>query len=356
MQGTARSVTQAACACLMLLQCTRAAFYHKDFSSLRGWRLHGDARHHNKTIELISERTTFPMKTWNICSVWSKRKVYWQEGFEMKLVFRSRVPDGTNNGGEGFALVFQQNRANAMGDLDLKGGRPNGQTYTPAGLGLDTLSKSWAMKFDANPETTDASQKMHVSIHEGGDWINPHPGAAFTDKVPEFNNGHDHTVKIYYDIEQSHDGPVGMLRVFWTSDYQGHPSWGTLDTPVLQTKVHFDTLDQEPAWIGLTSTSSETKAQTVEILAWTYHEIRSINAQDQKCVVCGGINPRCCLHWERMKHERDGAKTDSFILDKGQYIGQHPTPTPGSSTLTHTPRLWQYGVWDVPVFKTEGGP
>ena len=30
------------------------------------------------------------------------------QGFELKLVFRMRTPDSTNNGGEGFAIVFQQ--------------------------------------------------------------------------------------------------------------------------------------------------------------------------------------------------------------------------------------------------------
>jgi len=267
----------------------------------------------------------------------------------MKLVFRMRVPDATNNGGEGFAMVFQQNRAKAMGDLYNKGGRPNSQTFYPAGLGLKELSKSWAIKFDNYPETTDASAKPHISVHEGGDWINPSPATAVTDALPTFNNGHDHTVKIFYDIEESQDGPVGMLRVFWTSDYEGHPSWGTLDKPVLVTKVHFSSMNQEPAWLGFTSTSSGIKTQTVDIVAWTYHELRSVNAHHQKCIVCGGIHSRCCNHWELMRNERDGTRSNSFINDQAQYVGQYPIQ---SGPAINTPRLWQHQVWDVPTFRS----
>lgn len=333
-------------------------FYHKDFSSTRGWVMYGDVTHNpaNKTIQLITEQIMPTQKTWNICSLWSKRKIYWHEGFEMKLVFRMRVPDLTNNGGEGFAMVFQQDRHNAMGDLRNKGGRPNGQTYTPSGLGLNDLKKSWALKFDTSPQTTDPSSKPYISIHEGGDWINPYPSSAFTDQIPPMNNAHDHTVKIYYDIEDSVDGPVGMLRLFWTSDYQGHPSWGTLNKPILVTRVHFDALDKRPAYLGFTSTTSETRFQTVDIVAWAYHETRTVNAQGHKCFVCGGINLRCCNHWEMMRNERDGTQSNSFISQAGHYIGQNPKgepPIPGySPDLVDKPRLWQHQVWDVPTFRS----
>ena len=51
----------------------------------------------------------------------------------MRIVFRLRVPDATNNGGEGFAMVWQQEKSDAMGDLRHKGSVPNGQTFFPAG-------------------------------------------------------------------------------------------------------------------------------------------------------------------------------------------------------------------------------
>merc|ERR1711865_845148 len=70
-------------------------------------------------------------------------------------------------------------------------------------------------------------------------------------------------------------------------------TWTTLDKPIFKTRVHFDALKKEPAWIGFTSTSSETRVQTTDIVAWTYHETRSINNGGQKCIVCGGINMRC---------------------------------------------------------------
>merc|ERR1712166_933555 len=195
----------------------------------------------NNTIELISEKPLLGEKTWEICSIWSKQKVYWHEGFEMRLVFRMRVPDTTNNGGEGFALVWQQERPNFMGDLRNKGGRPNGQTYYPAGLGINALTRSFAIKFDNSPQTTDPSNKPHFSIHEAGDWVNPYPSSAFTDQIPAYNNGHDHILKIYYDIEDvPGEGRVGFMSFYWISEFEGENTWGTLDKPIFKTRVHFD--------------------------------------------------------------------------------------------------------------------
>merc|ERR1711881_316717 len=75
----------------------------RDFTSSRGFRFLGSTRHNtqNKTLELISETPSFTAKLHSVCAVWAKRKVHWHEGFEIKLVFRMRNPDTTNNGGEG---------------------------------------------------------------------------------------------------------------------------------------------------------------------------------------------------------------------------------------------------------------
>jgi hypothetical protein len=161
-------------------------------------------------------------------------------------------------------------------------------------------------------------------VAEGGDWVNPHPLGAVTDSIPAYNNGHNHSVKIYYDIvcmfsvniischwcqEETANGPQGFLTFYWTSDFEGHPSWGTLDQPIFRTKVNFDALDKRDAYIGasthssifrpagnesedcfchsgLTSTSSGLAVQTVDILAWTYHELQTFNNQPHsECMV-----------------------------------------------------------------------
>jgi len=347
--------------CISLTQPVESGFYHKTFHSTRGWKFFGSAgKSKNNTIELISEKPLLGEKTWEICSIWSKRKVYWHEGFEMRLVFRMRVPDTTNNGGEGFALVWQQERPNFMGDLRNKGGRPNGQTYYPAGLGINALTRSFAIKFDNSPQTTDPSNKPHFSIHEAGDWVNPYPSSAFTDQIPAYNNGHDHILKIYYDIEDvPGEGRVGFMSFYWISEFEGENTWGTLDKPIFKTRVHFDALKKEPAWIGFTSTSSETRVQTTDIVAWTYHETRSINNDGQKCIVCGGINMRCCLENEQMKREKDASNPPSYVYGN-TYIGQDPNgilseqknPPHEKGTIVNKPRLWQYQVWDVPNFQS----
>jgi len=327
------------------------ALFYRDFSSSRGFRFLGYSRHNpiNKTMEIIRE-DTYANKKHKVCAIWTKRKVYWHEGFELKFVFRMRTPDASNNGGEGFALVLQQDRELAVGDLRSKGERPpiDGKTYFPAGLGFNELRKSWAIKFDMDPQTTDPSNKPHLSIHSGGDWINPSPSRAFTYDLPPMNNNHNHTVKIFYDIEPS----GGVLRVYWMSDHHGNYTWGTWRRPVLQTEMTMPDLDKRPAWLGFTSATGFLKTQTVDIVALTMHEIRHINGNGQKCIVCGGINPRCCLHWEMMKEEKDSNKPSFCSGDmdgrndcKGgtntanQYVGQD-WPAPNEN-----PRVWDKEEW-----------
>jgi len=284
-------------------------------------------------MELIKEDSQ-PNKLHKVCAVWTKRKIHWHEGFEMKLVFRMRSPDASNNGGEGFAIVFQQDRELAVGDLRSKGERPpiNGKTYFPTALGFNELKKSWAIKFDMNPMTTDPSREPHISVHTGGDWINPHPSRAFTDEIPPMNNHHNHTVKIYYDIEPS----GGVLRIYWASDHRHRYTWGTWNKPILEVPMSMPHLDPRPAWFGFTSATGFDKYQTVDIVALTYHEIRYINGNQDKCVVCGGVNPRCCLHWEMMKEEKDNNKPNSFITE---YVGQD------WPQLNENPRIWDKEEW-----------
>jgi len=253
----------------------------------------------------------------------------------MKVVFRMRTPDTTNNGGEGFAIVFQQDRPLAVGDLRSKGERPpvNGKTYFPEGVGFNELRKSWAIKFDMNPKTTDPSRNAHISVHSGGDWINPLPVRAFTDAIPVMNNNHNHTVKIYYDIEPT----GGMLRIYWHSDHHHRHTWGTNTRPVLEVPVTMPHLDKRPAWFGFTSASGFDKVQTVDIVALTYHETRlGINGPGTKCVVCGGINPRCCLHWEMMREEKDTNKPNTFNYE---YVGQD------WPAQNENPRIWDKEEW-----------
>jgi hypothetical protein len=249
-----------------------------------------------------------------------------------------RTPDASNNGGEGFAIVFQQDRRLAVGDLRSKGERPHitGKTYFPSGLGFNELRKSWAIKFDTLPTTTDPSRKPHVSIHSGGDWIKVVPSTAFTDNLPPMNNGHNHAVKIYYDIEPS----GGVLRMYWSSDLAGNHTWGTWNTPVLQTRIEMPHLEKRPAWFGFTSATGFEKVQTVDVMAMTYHEVRHIQGPGNegamdKCIVCGGINPRCCLHWEMLKEERDSN------LPRAGPRGYHATHSGGNwENLNKDPLVW----------------
>jgi hypothetical protein len=303
------------------------ALFHKDFSSTRGWRTLGYSRHNavNKTLELISEGPLAGKKH-RVCSIWTKQKIYWHEGFELKFVFRMRTPDASNNGGEGFAIVFQQDRPLAVGDLRSKGERPpiDGKTYFPEGLGFNELTKSWAIKFDMDPQTTDASRKPHISIHSGGDWINPFPSRAFTDELPQEPSG-------------------GVLRIYWASDHfspehgTSKYTWGTWSRPILQVPISMPHLDERPAWFGFTSATGFNKVQTVDIVALTYHEIRhNVNGNNAKCIVCGGKSPRCCLHWEQMKEEKDDNRPNSFV---NEYMGQdYPA-------LNKNPRIWDKEEW-----------
>jgi len=303
----------------------------RDFTSSRGFRFLGSTRHNtqNKTLELISETPSFTAKLHSVCAVWTKRKVHWHEGFEIKLVFRMRNPDTTNNGGEGFALVLQQDRPLAVGDLRSKGERPpiNGKTYFPTSLGFNELRKSWAIKIDMNPGTTDATRRPHISVHSGGDTINPTPSNAFTDRIPTVNNNHNHTLKIYYDLEPN----GGVLRMYWASDHHGKYTWGTWNKPILQIPMTMPHLDKRPAWLGFTSATGFDKVQTVDIVAFSFHEIRHINGNQDKCVVCGGVNPRCCQHWEQMKEEFDSNIPSSTVKE---YVGQDYPST------NENPRLW----------------
>jgi len=287
----------------------------------------------SKTMELISNGS-FSDKRYKVCSIWTKRQVYWHEGFELKLVFRMRN-DTDNNGGEGFAIVFQQDRPNAVGDLRSKGERPpvDGKTYFHSALGFNELRKSWAIKFDNKPSTTDPSREPHISIHSGGDWINPSPSRAFTDHIPKMNNNHNHTVKIFYDIEPS----GGVLRIYWASDHNGKYTWGTWKHPVLLSQMTMPHLDKRPAWFGFTSATGPDTVQTVDLVALNYHEIRHINGNGDKCIVCGGVNPRCCLHYERMKEEFDSNKPNTFL---NEYVGQD---WPNSNA---NPRIWDKEEWD----------
>jgi len=285
-------------------------------------------------MEIIKETGTLEQKKHKVCAIWTKRKIYWHEGFEMKLVFRMRVPDNTNNGGEGFAIVFQQDRPLAVGDLRSKGERPpvDGKTYFPSAMGFNELRRSWAIKIDTLPSTTDACRKPHLSIHSGGDWINPSPSRAFTDNLPKLDNNHNHTLKIYYDLERN----GGVLRVYWVSDHLGRYTWGTWDKPILEVPMTMNHLDPRPAWFGFTSATGFQKVQTFDVVALTYHEHRHINGNQDKCVVCGGINPRCCLHWEQMKEERDESKPNSFVKE---YVGQDYPAT------NKNPRVWDKEEW-----------
>jgi len=319
-----------------ILACADCALFYKSFSSSRGWRFLGHSRHNpaNNTMELISDGP-FDSKLHKVCSIWTKRKIYWHEGFELKLVFRMRTPDSTNNGGEGFAIVFQQDRPLAVGDLRSKGERPpvDGKTYFPAALGFNELMQSWAIKFDMDPQTTDPSRHPHISIHSGGDWINPSPSRAFTDNIPPMNNNHNHTVKIFYDLEPS----GGVLRIYWVSDHEHQYTWGTWNKPILEVPMTMPHLAERPAWFGFTSASGFSKTQTVDIVALTYHEIRhNINGNHDKCVVCGGINPRCCLHWEMMKEEKDSNKPNSFL--GAEWVGQ-------VQYGRKNPRIWDKEEW-----------
>lgn len=289
---------------ITLLTIVESALLYKDFSSTRNFKILGHARHNpvNKTMELISEGS-YASKTHKVCSIWTKKQIYWQDGFEIKLVFRMRTPDSSNDGGEGFAINFQQDRPVAVGDLRSKGERPqvNGKTYYPSGIGFNELRKSWSIKFDMRPTTTDATRKVHVSVHTGGDWLKVHPQNAFTDELPTLNNNHNHVVKIYYDKEPS----GGVLRMYWTSDFEGNHTWGTWNTPILEVPMTMPHLDERPAWFGFTSATGFDRVQTVDLMGLVYHEIRHINGNGDKCIVCGGINPRCCLHWEMLKEEKD---------------------------------------------------
>ena len=57
------------------------------------------------------------------------------------------------------------------------------------------------------------------------------------------------------------EGPVGFMSFYWISEFEGENTWGTLDKPIFKTRVHFDALKKEPAWIG---TSAQAPALTTQ--------------------------------------------------------------------------------------------
>ncbi|MCH7498222.1 MAG: hypothetical protein IH971_10270 [Candidatus Marinimicrobia bacterium] len=201
-------------------------FVYPDFSSTAGLILKGDAAQQNDALRLTPSAPNQTGLAW----FRSRRQV--KAGFE--TVFEFRISDLVNGGGDNFAFVVQNIRADA---------------YSDGGYG--GIWNGLAIEFDTelNPEHLDPSPN-HISIQPGG--LIPHNySLGSTNQIPNMSDGEIHTVRITY---------VPGTMIIYMDD---------LLTPVLNASLHLDAIVNllvGQAWVGFAATTGD---------AWENHDILS---------------------------------------------------------------------------------
>jgi acid phosphatase type 7 len=225
-------------------------FDHTNFASLAGLGLQGSANQAGASLRVT---TAAPAQSG---AVGHGRRVFVAGGFETVFQFQitGRAGGPANSGGEGFALVIQNNALPALG--------PSGE-----GLGYAGVPASLAVEFDVSQNASlNDPNANHVSIHTRRSLPNnaDHSDAlaAVTNGLPDLADGNIHTAGILYE---------GTNLVVFVDD---------LATPVLSMALppgeegqegslaELLGLDDGQAWIGFTATTSDA-VENVDLLNWS---------------------------------------------------------------------------------------
>ena len=224
---------------------------YPDFSSVAGLGLQGNALQVGNRLRLASASPS------QAGGVWVATRRFVSGGFETVFQFQISARGGEvgGGGGEGFALVVQNNALPALG---LAGD----------GLGYEGVPASLAVEFDLrqNPAWNDPNAN-HISVHtqrglpNGADHTNSL--GAVVSGLPDLADGNVHTGKVVYagsTLQVFVDdlaNPVLSLSL-----PSGDPGYeGSLEELL--------GLDDGQAWIGFTATTSDA-FENHDLLSWSF--------------------------------------------------------------------------------------
>ena len=222
--------------------------YYPDFSSNVGlnWYGHSSIQDNNLII-------TPPESGCSSGSVWHTSKQFLQDGFETIFQFQITDLGGitdplSENGGDGFAFVIQNNSSSSLGNV---GGY----------IGYTGVANSLAIEFDTfyndNTDILDPINNNHISVHTRG--IEPN------------SSNHNESLGCVTDIPNMSDGNVYTVRIkYMPNDLDVFLN----DIPVLNIPLNITTtlnLDNGFAWVGFTSGKC-LSYEKHNILNWTFHQ------------------------------------------------------------------------------------
>lgn len=206
--------------------------------------------------------------------------------FNAKFVFR--ITDGGNGGGDGLALVIQNEETFG--------------TNTEGGIGYVGISRSVAIEFDTwhNPSQHDVNDN-HVAVHSRGTKPNTNDGLSLRAAAlvqNEMQDGQDHTVRLSYD---------GQQLSIWVDEVE------PTSTPDLSLRIDIPGLiGTNRAYVAFTATTGFAwQRQTIRSFTFNRHFASPDSVQIKGLVPAILIEGETGATWE-MQYSED--------LDSGQWV------------------------------------
>ncbi|MFH1111899.1 MAG: hypothetical protein V1712_02410 [Patescibacteria group bacterium] len=229
---------------MALTSMANAQFQYRDFQSVQGLKIIGNARQVDGKLRLTSNLRM------QRGSCWYNIQQLVADTFETRFTFQITNRGGLGGGADGLAFVIQNSSDSVLG---ANGG----------GIGYSGIYNSLAIEFDTYKNSGDPNNN-HISINSRGILANDANHAyslGYVTTIPSLANGTVYNVKIRYTTD--------TIRVYLNDS--------TL--PVLAVRVNLDSLlslNSDKAWVGFTA-STGNGYENHDILSWSFDTVSYVS-------------------------------------------------------------------------------